>query len=105
MPSIIDTVLSFFRGGGAGPDAKPAATASIEYKGFVIRAEPYRDGDQYQTAGVVAKEIDGAMQEHRFVRADRYAALDDAVAFSLAKGRQIVDEQERVGGGRGLFGG
>jgi hypothetical protein len=31
--------------------------------------------------------------EHRFVRAETHATLDEAVAFSLAKARQIIDEQ------------
>jgi hypothetical protein len=103
MASILDVLRSLFGGSRASVDAEPAVAASIEYKGFVIRAAPYRDGDQYQTAGIVAKEVDGVMKEHRFVRADRYASLDDAVAFALAKGRQIVDEQERLPGRRGLF--
>ena len=39
------------------------------------------------------------LKEHRFVRADRFAALDDAVEVSLRKGQQIVDEQgERIFG-------
>lgn len=37
--------------------------------------------------------IDGEAKEHKFIRADRHASMEDAVTFSLAKGRQIVDEQ------------
>ena len=33
------------------------------------------------------------MKEHRFIRADRFASLDDAVSVALSKGRQLVDEQ------------
>ncbi|MGE0752261.1 MAG: HlyU family transcriptional regulator [Variibacter sp.] len=87
----------------ADESGKPAASQSIEYNGFTIRAEPYKEGGQYQTAGVIAQEIDGVMKEHRFVRADRYAALDDAVAFTLTKGKQIVDEYARLGGTKKLF--
>jgi hypothetical protein len=104
MASILQTLRSLFGGGGDAAGGKPAASSSVEYKGFTIRAEPYKEGGQYQTAGVIAKEIDGVTKEHRFIRADRYAALDDALAFTLAKGKQIVDEQERVAPGRGLFG-
>ena len=32
-------------------------------------------------------------KEHKFIRADRHASYDDAVEFSLAKARQIVDQQ------------
>ena len=39
------------------------------------------------------------VKEHQFIRADRFAALDDAVEVSLTKGRQLVDEQgERMFG-------
>jgi hypothetical protein len=38
-------------------------------------------------------------KEHRFIRADRFAALEDAANHALVKGRQIVDEQgERMFG-------
>ena len=82
--------------GGAG-GGKPAK--EIEHKGFTIAATPYKNDGQYQTCGVVSKEIDGVLKEHRFVRADRFASLDDAVDVSLRKGQQIVDEQgERIFG-------
>jgi hypothetical protein len=96
MASIFKTLASFFGGGPSAPAAL-GPEASVEYNGFVIRAEPYKEEGQYQTAGVIAKEIGGVMKEHRFVRADRYASLDDAITFTLAKGRQIVDEQARLG--------
>ncbi|WP_269930530.1 HlyU family transcriptional regulator [Aminobacter sp. HY435] len=83
-----------FGGGGAG--AEPAATAvakEIEYKGFLVKATPYKEGGQFQTCGVVSKDVGGVVREHKFIRADRFAALDDAVEVSLTKGRQLVDEQ------------
>ena len=94
MASIFKTLASLF--GGARDTAAPKLGTSIEYKGFTIRAEPYKEEGQYQTAGVIVQEIEGVMKEHRFIRADRYASHDDAVAFTLAKGRQIIDEHERV---------
>lgn len=86
--------------GGGGESAEPSAAAAkeIEHKGFLVRATPYKaEGGQYQTCGVVSKEIGGVVKEHRFIRADRFAALDDAVDISLKKGQQLVDEQgERI---------
>jgi hypothetical protein len=83
-----------FGGGGSSEADGPAAPAkSVEYNGFTIRAAPYKSEGQYQTAGVVEKEIGGVAKEHKFIRADRFPSLDDAVEFSLTKGRQIVDEQ------------
>lgn len=83
--------------GGAAKADKPAKT--IEHKGFTVAATPYKHDGQYQTCGVISKEVGGAVKEHRFVRADRFAGLDDAVEVSLRKGQQMIDEQgERMFG-------
>jgi hypothetical protein len=71
--------------------AKPAD--SVEYKGFTIRAAPYKNNGHYQTAGTIEREIGGVRKEHRFIRADAYAAYDDAVTFTINKARQIIDLQ------------
>ena len=88
--------MSFFKrlfGGGSSEAAAPAKPAkTIEHKGFSISATPYKADGQYQTCGVVSREIDGEMKEHKFIRADRFASLDDAVEVSLSKGRQLVDQ-------------
>ncbi len=80
-------------GAGTAGEAEPKLSDPVEYKGYVIRAAPYRNNGQYQTAGVIAREIDGVRKEHRFIRADAYANYDDAVTFTLSKARQIVDLQ------------
>jgi hypothetical protein len=69
----------------------------VEYKGFIIRAAPFKNEGHYQTAGFIEREIGGVRKEHRFIRADAYANYDDAVSFTLTKGRQIIDLQgERI---------
>ena len=74
--------------------AQPEKVAEpVEYKGYIIRAAPYKSEGQYQTAGTIEREIGGVRQEHRFIRADAYAAYDDAVAFTVNKARQIIDLQ------------
>jgi hypothetical protein len=86
--------MSFLKSlfGGAAA-ARPAAPAAREdYNGYVIEAAPYPEGGQYQLAGVIRKDIDGVAREHRFVRADRFASLEDASQFALLKGRQIIDQ-------------
>jgi len=65
----------------------------VEYKGYVIRAAPYKNNGGYQTAGTIEREIGGVRREHRFIRADSYASYEDAVSFTLNKARQIVDLQ------------
>ncbi len=71
----------------------------VHYKGFVIRAAPYKDDGHYQTAGIIEREADGVHQEHRFIRADTYASYEDAVKFTIGKAQQMIDLQ-----GERLFG-
>lgn len=91
--------MSFLRslfgfGGSKEESGGPAATAKeAEHKGFIIRATPYKDGGQYQTAGTILKEVEGQMKEFKFVRADRFSTMEEAADLSLSKGRQIIDEQ------------
>ncbi len=73
-------------------EGKPAGTA-LDYNGFKILATPYKADGQFQTCGVVTKEIDGVVKEHRFVRADRFASQTEAADMALKKGQQIVNEQ------------
>jgi hypothetical protein len=87
--------MSFFKklfgGGGAAVEAK--SVKSAEHKGFIIEAQPYKEGGQFQLAGVISKEIDGVRKEYRYVRADRFTSIDEAAEIALVKGRQIIDEQ------------
>jgi hypothetical protein len=79
---------------GRNPAAETAKAAEpIEYKGFMIRAAPYKNNGAYQTAGSIERDIDGVRKEHRFIRADVYASYEDAVNFTLSKARQIIDLQ------------
>lgn len=91
--------MSFWKnlfGGGGGEAAAPAAQAGEEYKGFVIRPTLMQAGSEYQLAGQIEMEIDGELKTYKFVRADRMSSRDDAIAFALAKGKQIVDEQGKA---------
>jgi hypothetical protein len=71
----------------------------IEYSGYRICPTPYRRGGQYQTCGVIEKEVRGETKQHRFVRAETHASREGAAEFSIAKARQLIDEQ-----GERLFG-
>jgi hypothetical protein len=83
-----------FGGSDKAADASaPAVARQVEHKGFLVSATPYKADGQYQTCGIVSKEIGGVLKEHKFIRADRFASLDDAVEVSLKKGIQLVDEQ------------
>jgi len=87
--------MSFFKRLFGGGESEPAAKAAgeAEHKGFTIRATPFKHDGQYQTCGVISKDVGGVVKEHKFIRADRFAGLDDVVTVTLNKGRQLIDEQ------------
>jgi hypothetical protein len=67
-------------------DNKPVKT--LEYKGYLIEATPYRNGGQWQLSGGISK--DGKL--HQFVRADQFGDKAEAADIALAKGQLIVDQ-------------
>ena len=77
--------------GGGAQGGKPAEAPVQEHGGFTIRATPYQEGGQWQMCGVISKEVGGETKEHRFIRADRFPGKEDAVEFTFAKARQIID--------------
>jgi len=87
--------MSFFKklfgGGAAATSDAPVKTTT--HNGYTIEARPYKEGGQFQLAGVISKEIDGVRKEHRFVRADRFTSIEEAADIALVKGKQIIDEQ------------
>ena len=97
--AILSFLRSLFGGGASAGPESTAAAKQAEHRGFIIEARPYKEGGQYQACGVIRKDMGGGVKEHKFIRADRFTTLEDAADFSLAKGRQIVDEQ-----GERLFG-
>jgi hypothetical protein len=83
--------------GRPSPAKEAKVSEAVEYKGFTIRAAPYKNNGAYQTAGTIEREIGGVRKQHRFIRADAYTSYEDAVSFTLNKARQIVDLQgERI---------
>jgi hypothetical protein len=93
-------MASMFRGLVArlfGNAAAPPEEDPVEYNGYRIRPTPFPRLGQYQTAGIIEKEVGGEVKEHRFVRAETHSSREEAVAFSIAKAKQIIDEQgERI---------
>ncbi len=96
--SFLKSLFGFGSGGTGGKGAAGVAK-EVEHAGFHIAAVPYAEQGQYQVAGVISKLVGGEKKEHRFVRADRFASLEEAADFALLKGRQIIDQQgERIFG-------
>ena len=63
---------------------------------IVVTLKAYKEDGQYQTAGLIFKEIGGQRKEHHFIRADRFQSLEEAADFSLHKGRQLVEGGHHV---------
>jgi hypothetical protein len=79
-------------GSGRGNDGPPADT--VDYKGFRIKPAPYRtDGGVFQTAGTIEQDGPEGVRTHQFIRADTHASREDAIAFAVAKAKQIIDLQ------------
>ncbi len=78
---------------------EPAPAPFEEHKGFRITPKPIREGGHYRIAARIEKEVAGVPRIHDLVRADTAATSDEAHALSVAKARQMIDEQ-----GERLFG-
>ena len=85
-------------GGGVQADADVSGP-SEEHAGYTITATPYEANGRWQLCGVISREVDGVVKEHKFIRADNFGSRSEAEDMVLFKGRQIIDQS----GGR-LFG-
>lgn len=83
------SLLSRLFGGKSAADVPQTGGEAEEYKGFRVIPKPIREGGQYRVSARIEK--DGRV--HELVRADTMASLEDAVAISRSKARQMIDEQ------------
>jgi hypothetical protein len=83
-------ILKRLFGGGGSEDSPRLA---VEYNGYRIRPAPFQADGQFQTAGVIEKDFPEGAREHHFIRAERHPSADEAAAFAVTKGKQIVDER------------
>jgi len=87
------------RAGDKSDAADNAEIAAREhYKNCELRAAPQREGNVWRVAGSIVRTTAAGEEgePQMFVRADTCASRDDAVAISLRKARQIVDEQDTM---------
>lgn len=90
------SILSRLFGSGSGALAAPEPET---YEGFRILVDPIKEGGGYRLAATIEKEVGGEVKSHRMIRADVFTSEDEAKQFSLAKARQMIDQQ-----GEALFG-
>ncbi|MCQ2004396.1 HlyU family transcriptional regulator [Rhizobium sp. NRK18] len=91
MSSIFSKIASIFSSGDKGA-AAPSATQTEDYQGLTIFAEPMKEGGQYRLAGRIEKSCEGSPMVRSFIRADLFSSSDEAIEFTLRKGRQIIDQ-------------
>jgi hypothetical protein len=78
---------------GAGKQPGGEAAEAVDYNGYRITPAPERQASGWNTAGVISKSFPDGVKEHRFIRVDTHMSKDDAIAFSITKAQQIIDEQ------------
>ena len=93
MFSKLKAAWNRLAGGRAFGGAEEPSAPTVEYKGYRIRATPYRNNGVYQTAGIIEKDTPERVKEHRFIRADTHQGREDAIAFAISKAKQIIDLQ------------
>ena len=75
---------------GGGGSSEPAGET---YKDFRIIPTLQKESDGYRIAARIEKEIDGDTKIHNLIRADTIASHEDATATTIAKAKQVIDEQ------------
>ncbi len=88
--------MSFLKklfGGGGTSDAPTKPARVTDHEGYVIHATPFQESGQWQTCGMISKEVDGEVREHRFIRADRFPSQEMAADHAIVKAKQIIDQQ------------
>lgn len=86
--------LTRLLGGGEMARAETSAPGPAEmHEGFEIRPEPMKAEGGWRIAATIEKSVGGETRTHRLVRADVLADRDAATAASVAKARQVIDQQ------------
>ncbi len=88
------SLLSRLFGGGAKPSPDPEI-----YKDFAITPQPARENGGWRLAALIEKEIGGESKSCLLIRADTFQDETAANDASVAKAKQVIDEQ-----GERLFG-
>lgn len=65
---------------------------AVDYKGYTIRPESFKEGSHWITAGTISREFADGVQEHAFIRADMFPVKDNADECAIAKAKRLIDE-------------
>ncbi|WP_170429067.1 HlyU family transcriptional regulator [Ruegeria arenilitoris] len=79
---------------GGGEKSKPEP---VVYNGFEIFPDLMSEGSKYRLLARIEKTIDGDRKTYTVIRADVFDSRDQAESISIAKAKQVIDEQgERI---------
>tara|TARA_R110002072_G_C7551002_1_gene499247 strand:- start:99 stop:392 length:294 start_codon:yes stop_codon:yes gene_type:complete len=77
--------------------SRKAADDPVEtYKGFRIVVAPMSEGSKFRLAARIEHDVEGETRVHHVIRADTFDGLEQAQEVSLAKAKQVIDEQGKM---------
>ncbi len=94
MASIVSRFLKGLTGQSGDEEQRPSGSdKTVPYKGLVVHPAPEREGQQWRIAGAIKQQHEDGDRERTFTRADTFSTCEEAVANSVRKAKQIIDER------------
>lgn len=85
--------MSFLKKLFGGASKQSVKAEPIEHNGYFIEPAPMNEGGQYRVYGIITKEVDGVVKEHKLIRADTLPSLEQANEMTVKKAKQVIAEQ------------
>ena len=85
-------IMKFLRRLGGGGGGEAAKREAVAYKGFSIVPAPRKVPGGWTTEGIISKTTGEDTRSEHFIRADMLMSEEDAVDYSVAKAKRIIDE-------------
>lgn len=83
-----------FGGGTPKGSSSPVEEDPVAYSECSIISVPEKTDDgQWRLSGQIVRISDGVAMTRSFVRVDTFTSREQAVEFTLRKGKQIIDQQ------------
>jgi len=82
--------------GSRPPKEAPAPKREdpVSYNDYSIISAPEKaDDGSWRLSGVIVKASDNTPMERTYVRVDTFTTREEAIDFTLRKGKQIIDQQ------------
>ena len=76
-----------------GGASKPEVPAGEDYNGFHITPQAMKAGTVWHIAARITFDVDGETKVHDLIRADTLQTQEEAAAASVAKAKQLIDQQ------------